>query len=85
MRSRRELYGPGHRVHAHRWIAFQDSLAVHAEDDAVVGSCMKVNAFGPRREPHALPVNPVVTGRVVLLVDESEIDGRDAFLDDRFG
>ena len=85
MRSRRELHGPGHRVHAHRWIAFQDSFAVHSEDDAVVGSCMKVNAFGSWREPHAMPANPVVSGRPVSLVDERKIDGRDMFLDDRFG
>ena len=85
MRSCRELHGPGHRVHAHRWIAFQDSLAVHAEDDAVVGACIKVNAFGSRREPHTVPANPVVPGRPVSLVDERKIDGRDAFINDRFG
>ena len=85
MRSRPELHGPGHRVHAHRWIAFQDGVAVHSNDDAVVGSCIEVNAFGSRREPHTVPANPVVPGRPVSLVDERKIDGRDAFVDDRFG
>ena len=85
MRSRPELHGPGHGVHAHRRIAFQDGFAVHSKDDAVVGSCMKVNAFGSRREPHTFPANPVVPGRPVSLVDEGKIDGRDAFVDDRFG
>ena len=41
-------------------LRFQDGVAVHSEDDAVVGSCIKVNAFGSRREPHAVPANPVV-------------------------
>ena len=85
MRSCRELHGPGHRVHAHRWTAFQDGVAVHSKDDAVVGSCMKVNAFGSRREPHPFPANPVVPGRPVSLVDERKIDGRDSFVNDRFG
>ena len=85
MRSRPELHGLGHRVHAQRWIAFQDGFAVHSNDDAVVGSCMKVNAFGSRREPHTFPANPVVPGRPVSLVDERKIDGRDMFVDDRFG
>ena len=85
MRSRRELHGPGHRVHAHCWTAFQDGVAVHSKDDAVVGSCIEVNAFGSRREPHTFPANPVVPGRPVSLVDERKIDGRDAFVNDRFG
>ena len=81
----REFHGSGHRVHAHRWIAFQDGVAVHSEDDADVGSCIKVNTFGARREPHTVPANPVVSGRPVSLVDERKIDGRDVFVDDRFG
>ena len=85
MRSRRELHGSGHRVHAQRWTAFQDGVAIHSKDDAVVGSCIEVNAFGSRREPHTVPANPVVPGRPVSLVDERKIDGRDMFLDDRFG
>ena len=85
MRSRRELHGLGDRVHAHRRVAFQDGFAVHSNDDAVVGSCMKVNAFGLWREPHTVPANPVVPGRAVSLVDEGKVDGRDAFVDDRFG
>ena len=75
MRSRRELHGPGHGAHAHCRIAFQDGFAVHSKDDAVVGSCMKVNAFGSRREPHTVPANPVVPGRAVSLVDEGKVDG----------
>ena len=41
MRSRLELDGLGDRVHAHRRVAFQDGLAVHPKDDAVVGSCIE--------------------------------------------
>ena len=41
MRSSPELHGPAHRVHAHRWTAFQDGLAVHSKDDTVVGSRIK--------------------------------------------
>ena len=85
MRSSPELHGPAHRVHAHRWTAFQDGFAVHSKDDAVVGSRIKVNTFGSRREPHTVPANPVVPGRPVSLVDERKIDGRDAFLDEWFG
>ena len=75
MRSGREVNRAHRCVHTDRWTTFQDGLAVYAEDDAVVCFRVKVNAFGSRREPHAVPANPVVSGRPVSLVDERKIDG----------
>ena len=81
VRTRFELHRARFRVHADRGMAFQDGLAVHAKNDAVVRAGVEVNALGSRREPHAFPANAVVARRSALLVDESKIDSRDSFLD----